>query len=67
MFCHETTVNLTTTVKLKGLDENTKYKVYDPDGIVKVAATGKELMENGFSLTVPEKPCGVLMNIEKAG
>ena len=67
MFCHETTVNLTTTVKLKGLDSNTTYKVYDVDGIVSVTAKGKELMEKGFSITVPEKPYGVLMNIEKVG
>lgn len=66
MFCHETTLNLKTTVKLKGLDENVKYKICDADGLVNITATGKQLMEKGFSLTVPEKPYGALIMISPA-
>lgn len=66
MFCHETTSSKTTTVKLGGLDENITYKVYDLDGNLNITATGKDLTENGFSLTVPENPYGVLFKIEKA-
>ena len=65
MFCHETTQSMTTTVHLKGLDENKTYTVTDADGLLSVTATGRELTEKGFSLTVPEKPYGVLMMIEE--
>ncbi len=66
MFCHETTVNKTTVVKLKGLDTNATYKVYDADGLISITKTGKELMEQGFSITVPEKPYGAMIMIETA-
>ena len=66
MFCHEATGDLTTTVKLKGLDKQKTYTVTDADGLVSVTAAGKDLMETGFTLTVPEKPYGALFYIEAA-
>ena len=63
MFCHETTKDLSTTVRLKGLDADKTYRVRDEDGLIDLTATGKELTETGFVLTVPEKPYGALMTI----
>lgn len=34
--------------------------------IISITKTGKELMEQGFSITVPEKPYGAMFMIETA-
>ncbi len=60
--CQEASSTLTNTVKFKGLDSSKTYHITDFDGLVNVTATGQSLMENGISITVPEKPyCSILL------
>ena len=66
VFCHEATTNLTETVKLKGLDPEKTYHITDFDGLIDVTATGARLMEQGITVTVPEKPYAVVMLINPA-
>ncbi len=66
IFCHEATKNTTTTVKLKGLDPEKQYQINDFDGLVNVTASGAELMEQGITVTVPEKPYAVILLIKPA-
>jgi hypothetical protein len=66
VFCHEGTKDTTTTVKLKGLDPEKQYHITDFDGLVDVTADGKTLMEQGITVTVPEKPYAVLLLIKPA-
>ena len=66
VFCHEATTELSTTVKLKGLDPEKTYNVTDFDGLVDVTATGATLMEQGIPVVVPEKPYAVIMLIKPA-
>lgn len=66
VFCHEATSNLTETVKLKGLDPEKTYRITDFDGLIDVTATGAQLMEEGITVTVPEKPYAVVMLINPA-
>ncbi len=57
---------LTDTVKLKALDPAATYTVTDFDGLVQVTASGRELMEKGITVTVPEKPYCAILLIEPA-
>ena len=66
MFRHNTTTSSSTVVHLKGLDENTTYRIYDLDGLVNMTATGKSLMETGFILSVPTEPYGAMIMIQPA-
>jgi alpha-galactosidase len=66
VFCHEATTELSTTVKLKGLDPEKTYRVTDYDGLVDVTADGAALMESGIPVTVPEKPYAIIMLINPA-
>ena len=66
VFCHEATSNLTETVKLKGLDPEKNYRITDFDGLIDVTASGAQLMEQGITVTVPEKPYAVVMLINPA-
>ena len=66
VFCHEATKELSTTVKLKGLDPEKTYRVTDFDGLVDVTADGASLMESGIPVTVPEKPYAIIMLIKPA-
>jgi alpha-galactosidase len=66
VFCHEATTELSTTVKLKGLDPEKTYRVTDFDGLVDVTADGAALMESGIPVTVPEKPYAIIMLIKPA-
>ena len=60
--CQEASTDLTNTVKLKGLDLDRTYAVTDFDGLVSVTATGRQLMEEGITITVPQNPyCAILM------
>jgi hypothetical protein len=66
VFCHEATTELSTTVKLKGLDPEKTYRITDFDGLVDVTADGAALMESGIPVTVPEKPYAIIMLIKPA-
>jgi alpha-galactosidase len=66
VFCHEATTELSTTVKLKGLDPEKTYRITDFDGLVDVTADGAALMESGIPVTVPEKPYAIIMLINPA-
>lgn len=60
--CQEGASDLSNTVCLKGLDADKQYTVTDLDGLVNMTASGKELMEKGINITVPEKPyCAILL------
>ena len=52
-YCTEKSTELTKTFKLKGLDASKTYKITDFDGLVSVTATGKDLMDKGITITVP--------------
>lgn len=52
-YCTEKSTSLTKTFKLKGLDASKTYKVTDFDGLISVTATGKDLMNKGLTVTVP--------------
>ncbi len=64
--CQATSSSLTNTIKLKGLDPDASYHLKDLDGLLEVTATGRELMETGITVTVPEKPYCVIVMIEPA-
>ncbi len=64
--CQAASSNLTNTIKLKGLDPEKSYHVKDLDGLVDVTTTGRELMEVGITVTVPEKPYCAIVMIEPA-
>ncbi|MBQ9151639.1 MAG: alpha-galactosidase, partial [Clostridia bacterium] len=66
IFCHEATSDLENTVCLKGLDPEKQYRITDFDGLVDVTASGKDLMEKGITVTVPEKPYAVILLINPA-
>ena len=66
VFCHEATSKLSTTVCLKGLDPEKQYHITDFDGLVDVTMSGKDLMEKGITVTVPEKPYAVILLIHSA-
>ncbi len=66
VFCHEATGDLSTTVFLKGLDPEKQYTITDFDGLVEVTESGKDLMEKGITVTVPEKPYCVILLIRPA-
>ena len=60
--CQEGSSTLTRSVCLKGMDPAAAYTVTDSDGLLTVTATGAELMEQGITVTVPEKPyCAILL------
>jgi hypothetical protein len=63
--CQEASTTLTKTICLKGLDPDKQYTVKDFDGLVDVTASGKELMEQGITVTVPEKPYCVILLIKE--
>ena len=66
VFCHTGTKDTTATVKLKGLDPEKQYQIADLDGLVEITANGKTLMEQGITVTVPEKPYAVILLIKPA-
>ena len=66
VFCHTGTKDTTATVKLKGLDPERQYQIADLDGLVEITADGKTLMEQGITVTVPEKPYAVILLIKPA-
>lgn len=65
--CQEGASELTNCICLKGLDADKTYHITDFDGLVDVIATGAELMTNGITITVPEKPYAVILLIDPAG
>ena len=62
--CNPDSSHLTQSFCLKGLEADTVYQVTDFDGLVHVTATGRELMEEGITVTVPEAPYCVLLLIK---
>jgi len=52
------------TYKLYGLDPNVTYKLTDVDGRCSTQATGKDLMETGFKVLLPEARTSALIYIE---
>ena len=64
--CQDGSTTLEKTVCLKGMDPAATYTVADVDGLVNVTATGEELMEQGITVTVPEKPYCALILIKTA-
>lgn len=63
LICNAGCTTLTGTFRLKGLDADKTYTVKDFDGLVDITATGKDLMENGITITVPEAPYSVILLI----
>lgn len=53
------------TFRLKGLDPKAKYKITDFDDNRSVVVKGKELLDQGIKLTLPEKSQAQLIRIEK--
>ena len=64
--CQEACTTLTNTFCLKGLDPDMQYHIQDLDGLVDVTASGKDLMEKGITVTVPENPYCVIILIKPA-
>lgn len=64
--CLETSTKLTNTVCLKGLEADKQYTVKDLDGLVNVTASGKQLMEKGITVTVPDNPYAAILLIKRA-
>ncbi len=62
--CQQGASAKTNTICLKGLDPDRRYKITDFDGLLDVTASGKELMETGIEITVPEKPYCVILLIK---
>ena len=60
--CQDGSTTHEKTVCLKGMNPAATYTVADVDGLVNVTATGEELMGQGITVTVPEKPyCAVIL------
>ena len=64
--CQEWADELTNTICLKGLDPDRQYHITDFDGLVDVTASGKQLMEEGITVTVPEQPYAAILLINPA-
>jgi hypothetical protein len=64
--CQEWADELTNTICLKGLDPDKQYHITDFDGLVDVTASGKQLMEEGVTVTVPEQPYAAILLINPA-
>ncbi len=64
--CQDGSTTLTNTICLKGLDPEKQYHVKDLDGLVDVTASGRDLMEKGITVTVPENPYCVIVLIKPA-
>lgn len=64
LICNPGCTTLTHTFALKGLDADKTYTVKDFDGIVDKTATGRELMEAGLEVTVPEASYCVIVLIQ---
>ncbi len=62
--CNPACSTLSRSFLLKGLDADTIYTVTDFDGLVDITATGRELMENGLTVTVPESSYCVILMIQ---
>ena len=62
--CQQSASSKTNTVCLKGLDPDRQYHITDFDGLVDVTMSGRELMENGVEITVPERPYCVILLIK---
>jgi len=65
LFCPPDCVDLTYSVKMFGLDANSQYQLIDADGKLSGIATGKQLMEEGYTITVSESRTAILMTFEK--
>lgn len=55
------------TYKLGGLDPEADYEVYNGDDNTTVVRSGRELMESGIAITLPEPRSSVLLRYSKAG
>ena len=64
--CQEWADELTNTICLKGLEPDRQYHITDFDGLVDVTASGKQLMEEGVTVTVPEQPYAAILLINPA-
>ena len=64
--CQEGASTLTQAVYLKGMDPAASYTITDADGLLTVTATGECLMEQGITVTVPEKPYCAILFIQPA-
>ena len=62
--CQQSASSKTSTVCLKGLDPDRQYHITDFDGLVDVTKSGRELMESGVEITVPERPYCVILLIK---
>ena len=63
LICNSGCTTLTENFTLHGLDETKIYNVKDLDGLVDITATGKALMTEGFSVTVPAAEYAVIVLI----
>lgn len=56
----------TTRYRLRGLEPGRQYEVEDADGMVR-KFSGRELMTEGLSLSLPERPAAALLFYRRAG
>jgi hypothetical protein len=52
-------------LKLRGLDPEARYAVRDLDAKVTVEASGRELMEEGFLLSIPDQPGSAIVEYRR--
>ncbi len=66
LFCPQDCTELTFLVKLYGLEADRQYILTDADGLFSVTVTGKQLMEDGYAISVSQPRTAVLIrfNIE---
>ena len=55
------------TFRLRGLDRAARYTIENLDGQGPTTATGRELMEDGLAVVLPERPAAAVVLYSKAG
>ena len=57
----------TRTFRLRGLDRAARYTIENLDGQGPTTVTGRELMEDGLAVVLPERPAAAVVLYSKAG
>ena len=67
LFCPEKCKTLTYAPKLSGLEPDAVYLLTDADGKLTCSKSGRELMESGLTVSVPESRTSVFITFKKEG
>ena len=55
----------TNTFRLRGLDPNAKYRVHDLDQDTPLTVSGREMIEGGLSVSIPNQPGALVVHYSR--